>query len=384
MATATQPNAAFIPSGMLLPGLVVALAQLGDSLIYAVLPLYADEFGVSLFVVGVLLSLNRWTRLVAYTVVAAIAERVGPRRLMIGAASTATLATLGYWYPAGEAMLMASRVLWGLSFAALNLSMLAYATSDKPNAGKRIATGRTAIGLFQTLSLIVGTAMVASLGARGVFLAVAAVSAIAIVLAWRLVPLPPSTEANQGFRLPLPGRLELWGLALGLIIDGIFIITLSLLLKDNELPFAPVVATGCLLAIRWGMEVITAPIGGVMADRFGATRLALVTGGLLVIGLALIAAGWDLAGAALVVTMRGMFNTLMPVMVAQRARSGALASQATYSTWRDLGAAVGPVVGGLAFGAVAPGLLYGVSAAILAVGLWWCIARSSQLGRFAQ
>jgi MFS transporter, DHA1 family, inner membrane transport protein len=381
MTTTAPSSAAFVPSGMVIPGLVVALAQLGDSLIYAVLPLYADEFGVSLFVVGVLLSLNRWTRLIAYSVVAGIAERVGPRRLMIGAASTATLATLGYWYPAGEAALMASRVLWGLSFAALNLSMLAYATSDKANAGKRIATGRTAIGLFQTLSLIVGTLLVASLGARGVFLAVAAVSATAILLAWRLVPLPASSEADQGFRLPLPGRLELWGLALGLIVDGIFIITLSLLLKDNQLPFAPVVATGCLLAVRWGMEVITAPIGGVMADRFGATRLSLATGALLVAGLALIAAGWDLAGAALVVTMRGMFNTLMPVMVAQRARRGALASQATYSTWRDLGAAVGPVVGGLLFGAVPAAVLYGASAILLALGLWWCVARSEPTTR---
>jgi MFS transporter, DHA1 family, inner membrane transport protein len=375
MTTATQRLPASVPGGMVVPGLVVALAQLGDSLIYAVLPLYADDFGVSLFIVGVLLSLNRWTRLIAYSVVAAIAERIGPQRLMIGAATTATLATLGYWYPAGEIMLMASRVLWGLSFAALNLSLLAYAVSDQANAGKRVAVGRTAIGLLQTLSLIVGTALVASLGPRGVFLAVAACSAVAIALACRLAPLPATAEERQGFRLPTPGRLELWGLALGLIIDGIFIITLSLLLKDNQLPFAPVVATGCLLAARWGMEVITAPVGGAMADRFGTTRLAVLTGAALIGGLVLIAVGWDLAGAALVVATRGIFNTLMPVMVAQRARGGALSSQATYSTWRDLGAAVGPVIGGVVFGAVAQPVLYGLSALILALGLWWCIAR---------
>jgi MFS transporter, DHA1 family, inner membrane transport protein len=65
MTTAASSCAAFVPSAMLIPGLVVAPAQLGDSLIYAVLPLHAEEFGVSLVVVGVLLSLNRWTRLVA-------------------------------------------------------------------------------------------------------------------------------------------------------------------------------------------------------------------------------------------------------------------------------------------------------------------------------
>jgi len=363
---------------MLIPGLVVALAQLGDSLIYAVLPLYAEDFGVSLFVVGLLLSLNRWTRLVVYSVVAAIAERVGPRWLMIGAATTATLSTLGYWFPAGEIALMASRVLWGMSFAALNLSMLAYAVSDRANSGKRVAVGRTAIGSFQTLSLVIGTILVGSLGPRGVFLAVAACSAIAVVLARWLVPLPASSEPAQGFRLPMPGRLELWGLSLGLVIDGVFIITLSLLLADNQLPFAPVIATGCLLAARWAMEVVTAPLGGALADKFRATRLAIIAGMALIAGLVLIAIGWDLIGAALVVTTRGVFNTLMPVMVAERAHEGALSSQATYSTWRDLGAAVGPVIAGLVFGAVTQPVLYGASAFILGLGLWWCVVRSDQ------
>jgi hypothetical protein len=62
-------------------------------------------------------------------------------------------------------------------------------------------------------------------------------------------------------------------------------------------------------------------------------------------------------------------------MVAERARSGLLASQATYSTWRDLGAAVGPLVAGAAFAAVPQAPLYGACAALMALGLWWCVAR---------
>src|SRR6188508_116009 len=37
---------------------VIGLGLLGDTLIYAVLPLYHAEWGISLFMVGVLLSLN--------------------------------------------------------------------------------------------------------------------------------------------------------------------------------------------------------------------------------------------------------------------------------------------------------------------------------------
>jgi MFS family permease len=180
---------------------------------------------------------------------------------------------------------------------------------------------------------------------------------------------------QERFRLPMPGRIEAWGFALGLVVDGIFIVTLSLLLKDAPLPLSAVVVTGMLLAARWLIEVVAAPIAGGLADRFGARTLSLGAGLGLIAGLALIGMGHDLAGAALVVITRGAFNTLLPVMVAERARGSAMTSQATYSTWRDFGAAVGPVTAGVVFGAVPQSVLYGTCALLLAAMLWWCIAR---------
>lgn len=358
---------------MAVPALVIALAQMGDSLIYAVLPLYADAFGVPLFIVGILLSLNRWVRLLANSIVAHFTRRIGVRPMMIVAATTATLSTLAYAVATHEAILMAARMLWGVSFAALNLAVLAYAVSDRANAGKRVAVNRTMLGLFQVISLAGGTALVAFVGPRDVFLVIAGFGVVAMLLSLRLPALDIDDGKAAGFTLPKPGRLDLWGFVLGLIIDGIFIVTLALLMKDTKLPVAPVVTTGLLLATRWGMEVVTAPIGGALADRFGARPLAIISGLALIGGLVLIALGHELAGSVLVVTTRGLFNTLVPVMVAERAKSGLLASQATYSTWRDLGAAVGPVVAGVVFAAVPQGPLYGACAAVLALGLWWCI-----------
>ena len=68
---------------MTLPALVLAVALIGDALIYVVLPLYHQEFGLSLAMVGVLLSLNRWIRLLANSAVAHLGERIGPHALMI-------------------------------------------------------------------------------------------------------------------------------------------------------------------------------------------------------------------------------------------------------------------------------------------------------------
>lgn len=44
---------------------IMALALIGDSLLYSVLPIYADELGIPLVMVGAILSMNRWIRLIS-------------------------------------------------------------------------------------------------------------------------------------------------------------------------------------------------------------------------------------------------------------------------------------------------------------------------------
>jgi hypothetical protein len=80
-------------------------------------------------------------------------------------------------------------------------------------------------------------------------------------------------------------------------------------------------------------------------------------------------------GALLVVTTRGMFNTLVPVLVIERGKASILSSQASYSTWRDFGAAVGPLSAPWLFLNVPQGPLYGVLAAGLAAAAWGCLVR---------
>jgi hypothetical protein len=52
-----------MPVSMALPGLVIAVAMIGDALIMWCCRSYHREFGLSFAMVGVLLSLNRWIRL---------------------------------------------------------------------------------------------------------------------------------------------------------------------------------------------------------------------------------------------------------------------------------------------------------------------------------
>jgi MFS transporter, DHA1 family, inner membrane transport protein len=360
---------------MTLPGMVIAVAMIGDSLLYVVLPLYHADFGLSLAMVGVLLSLNRWVRLLANSAMAHIGERIGPHALMIAASAGAIVSTALYGLVESAAVQVMARLLWGISFAALNLSTLAYAVSDRAHAGKRVGYSRAAIGIVQACSLVGGAWLALNVGAREVFVIYGGLTLVSLAGAFFLPKLPPERATSRKFKLPVPHRLEVWGFLLGFAGDGVFLLTLAFLMKDAITGIPPILATAILLALRWLVEITTGPLGGAIGDKFGARPAAMLNGVLMVAGFVLIAAGLEVTGAVLIVTTRGMFNTLIPVLVIERGKGGVLSSQASYSTWRDFGAAVGPLSAPWLFLNVAQMPLYGALAAGLAVCAYFCLVR---------
>jgi DHA1 family inner membrane transport protein len=360
---------------MALPGLVIAVCMIGDTLLYAVLPLYHEEFGLSLAMVGVLLSLNRWIRLLANSGVAHLGERLGPHALMIAAALGSALSTTIYGLVENPTAQILARILWGISYASLNLSTLAYAVSDRANAGKRVGASRAAIGFVQATSLVGGAWIVLEVGARPVFLIFGALTLIALAAAIVLPRLPPEPAGKKGFAFPIPHRLEVWGFVMGFSGDGVFLLTLAFLMKDSITSVAAVMATAMLLALRWLVEVTTGPIGGWIGDRFGARRIAIANAALLVAGFVLIAADHELVGALMIVMTRGMFNTLIPVLVIERGHGTVLSSQASYSTWRDFGAALGPLSAPWLFLNIPQAPLFAMLAAALGISAYFCLVR---------
>jgi MFS family permease len=290
----------------------------------------------------------------------------------VGSIVSTTLYGLGD----GAPLQIFARCLWGVSFAALNLASLAYAVSDRPNAGKRVGLTRAMIGIVQVICLVGGAWLCLNVGSRQVFVIFGAITSIALVAALLLPRLPREAAAEtKGFRLPVPHRLEIWGFMLGFAGDGVFLLTLAFLMKDSITSVAPVLATAMLLALRWVVEITTGPLGGWIGDRFGARQIAILNGVGLVAGFAAIAAGHEVLGALLVVTTRGMFNTLIPVLVIERGKASVLSSQASYSTWRDFGAAVGPLSAPWLFLNVPQGPLYAALAVGLGVAAWGCLVR---------
>jgi MFS family permease len=354
--------------------LSLALALPADTVLYLLLPMYAEQFGVTLAEAGLLLAANRLVRIAGYGFVARFYARYGDRHTSTLAVVAAALCALGYGTLSGLWALLPLRLLWGLSFAALNLSTQALATADPVGSARRSGRSRAFTALGPVIALPLAAVVAYGYGPRPVFWLLAVVALLGVAMTRRLSVHQPATPVKRR-GLKLPNSLDVWSFLEGFTLDGLFIIGLSYLSSDG-LPGGVVMMAGSVLAIRYLGEIVLSPVGGRLAERFGAERLLVVLS--LVTSVALIGfgLGWLWTCAAAIVVLRALQLPLLAPIVAHRTpgpeRVQALASR---SVWRDIGAGTGPLMAGLLLPFMSTFWLYSVPALLLAVAAVACVRR---------
>jgi hypothetical protein len=306
-------------------------------------------------------------RILGYGWVAHSYERHGPRIACLGAVLGAAASSFGYALLPGFWWLLLARLVWGLSFAALNIATQALVTAEAAGASRRSGRSRAIIAAGPMLGLLAGAWLDERAGPHLVFLILGAVALLALPFAWALPGGRGATVRSPGPRFALPARLDIWSFVQGFALDGIFIIGLSVLAARAN-PSGAVLAAGAALALRYLAEVVLGPPGGALAERFGAARLLVGFSLAAALGLVVIGQGGLWAGAIAVVVLRGLLQPL-PAPVAAAANPGAerVPALARLATWRDLGAGIGPMAAGVLLPVLAPGLLYGGTALVLAL-----------------
>lgn len=345
--------------------LTLGLVQPGDTVLYLLLPLHAAEFGVSLPEAGLLLAANRLVRIAGYGWVARGYERFGPRATCLVAAMGAIGSTLGYATLTGVGWLLLARLLWGLSFAALNIATQALITAELHGAAQRSGRARAIIAAGPMLGLLGGALLSEIAGPRPVFFALAAIGLLGLPVAALLPRGPGHALRAAGRRLRLPSPLDLWSFIQGLTLDGVFVVGIAVL-AASALPQGAVLAAGTALALRYLAEIALGPPGGAVAARWGAVPTLIVLSLGSAAGLAAISAGALWAGIIAIVLLRGMLQPLpAPILAAAVPGPARVPAIAGMATWRDLGAGAGPLIAGIVL-PLAPLALYAGAALALA------------------
>ena len=348
--------------------IVMAVALLGDSMLYAVLPTQAAELGIPTALLGVLLSVNRWVRLLTNSVAAVVFRRWGARRGMAFGALLTIGSTTAYGvFPYFAAMLPA-RMAWGGAYSLLRLGCYGAVLHE----ATELTRGRL-MGLYTSISrmgsvvaAVLGGILAEVLGFRWTAVAFGLMGMFILTLSIRVgrtldqstLPLPAPTPRRRRWMPRLHAGLRLGFIASvsSFVGHGVVVASVGLLLVERygaEVPLGDghvgaAVAAGILVAIRFAGDLLS-PIFGHASDRRGRGAVAWTSGIATVIGIVALTlvphpVAFTLA-TTLVFLATSAFQIALETWTADAARgSDWTGVMSQFATLRDIGTALGPLL----------------------------------------
>jgi DHA1 family multidrug resistance protein-like MFS transporter len=178
----------------------------GGGVVFPILPNLEQVLGISPFVVGLILSANRFTRLLANAPAGSLVDRVGTRTPLIAGLFVEAVATAGYVVafnaPLPEAWFVGARVLWGLGSALVFATAYTIAAdvSDEGSRGTSMGVVRGGITLGFPAGLVLGGVLSDLYGVTVAFVVAAAFALLASVIAYAMVPETHVTEQRTAVR----------------------------------------------------------------------------------------------------------------------------------------------------------------------------------------
>jgi MFS family permease len=268
--------------------------------------------------------------------------------------------------------LLIGRLMWGISFAAMNIANQAVPTAVIEGAAVRAGRARAIIAVGPTVGLLGGAVLALYFGPRSVFIVLTLIACLAPWFAFR-IPKQREPVARLGPRFERPGPISIWAFSMGFTLDGLFMFGLGLLAAASY-PKGAVLAAGVAMSLRYATEVVFSTAGGFLAERFGTRRVLVIMSLMVAFALALLAGTgpWLWSGVVATIILRALTQPLAAPLVAGAypgsARVPALARQAT---WRDIGAGTGPLAAGALFPLAPTWVIYGGAAVLLAAASLW-------------
>jgi len=337
----------------------------GGGVVFPILPNLGAVLGITPFFVGLILSANRLTRIVANAPAGSLIDRIGTRVPLITGLFIEAIATLGYIgalnssFP--EAWFITARVVWGIGSAMVFATAYTIAAdvSDGESRGASMGLVRGGILLGFPAGLVMGGTVSEFYGVSAAFFVAAGFALAASLIAYTAVP---ETHVSDHDSTVSPWELDtnLATLAIGFVNFGLFFAylgalfaTLVLFVAAHDISiwnYGPQGMSGFLMAIT----VLSAAgfmIGGgkasdVVGNRlipllfflivsfFGFLILALATSlPMLIIACFLIGAGQG-----------GTSGPLMALLadITPDERMGR--AMGTNNVFGDLGGAIGPMI----------------------------------------
>jgi len=348
----------------------VFFGGMGGGVAFPTIPALGSVLGIAPVLVGLILSINRFTRLVMSTPAGSILDRMGTRRPMIAGFVVQGLVPFGYLVglnpPFGapsSAVFLASRAAWGIGSAFVFVGAFSTVThvTTSANRGRWVGYMRGGQSLGFPTGLILGGVVTELYGYAEAFAVAGCAGLFAAAVAYRVLP-NVSPEVGEKSRLrDVPalvradtriGAVGAVNFTIRFLYAGVLLSTVVLYTEANDISlggFAGAGTSGLVMAV----SVVALAVSNLAVGRFSDSmgRLTTVVPGLAVFGsgFALTAlvptAPGVLAGVGLVGAGAGLTGPPLLAYLGDIAPGGDVGKLGgVYNVFGDLGSTLGPLV----------------------------------------
>jgi MFS family permease len=337
----------------------------GGGVVFPILPNLGAVLGISPFLVGIILSANRFTRIVANAPAGSLVDRIGTRRPLVAGLFVETVATGGYVVAldaaAPAAWFIGTRLLWGVGSALVFATSYTIAAdvSEGGSRGANMGVVRGGIMLGFPAGLVLGGVVSDRYGVAAAFLLATGFALLASLVALVMVP---ETHVDSRRTTVRPWELDasVATLTVGAVNFGVFFAylgalfaTLVLFVDANGLSrwgYGPQGMSGLLMAVTVLAATGLTLGGGAVSDRLESrTPIVLLFLCVMAAGFVLLSTADSLGGvvAACLLVGAGQGGTNGPLMalladLTPGERMGR--AMGTNNVLGDLGGGLGPVV----------------------------------------
>jgi MFS family permease len=367
--------------------LVIFGADLVSGILSPTFSLYAQGLGASLAFVGVLSSIVGLTQLFTSMPIGILSDRYGRKVVLVSGMLLFVLATVSFAFAPNALLLMPGRILWGLASVSTFTIGAAYVGDVVTQRERGIAFGlyATAMGMGFGIGPLISGVVAAAYGIPASYLVAAALALSAAVLGvWGLargdraatVPLKRSWRMiGEGFHLTLRDPRLLAGNLANLLVNTAFNGAIA-----NFFPIyaanngASQEAISSVFAVRALSSAAARLPSGASTSRLPSRALMMIALALSTAAIGFMAATHQLGLLSILLVGEGIaYGMFMPTGQAFTAENSTPVTRGqvvgAYGTAGSLGAALSPLVLGVAAEAFGVGAVFGLTAALMLAGL---------------
>ena len=347
------------PKPVVLVAVAAALSLFGDMALYAILPIHFRSLGLIPLQVGILLSANRWIRLLTNHFAEKLSGKIDNSILLLAALITGSVLAAIYGFIPPFWLFLSGRLIWGFSWSLIRQIgiMTSVDLSEADSVGRTIGyyKGITQLGSMAGI-LLAGILFDVSGFSRTLFIA-ACISLTAVPFGYtgyRMVPVhfKRQSENIKREKRSISPSFIIQSIIVGCIGRGVVMSTLGYILVQKlggNITFKDVVIgvatiNGVILASKNIINSILSPLLGNMSDYLGNKKSITLFFFLGAVSMGLSVITMSLFPLILLLLIFFISDTALQISLSSIAAKKGPESYASMATGFDFGAAVGPLL----------------------------------------